>query len=382
MPVFDGYRAFAIFGIVALHLIGIAPVPEGIVYGVGHLKTATLAQLVDMLFIVSGFVVFLPTASRGEFGDVGKYAIRRAARLLPAFYLILILAYAIIRYNVTPESIAVHAIGFQTILSYFPGHGGIGFGVIAPVWTLTVEISFYIVLPFVAMAFYRRPRAGLLVAAIVTLIWIQASFHAGFLADLFGLNESTAWADRVRAASGTQLPFWAYSFALGMIGARIYVAVREKWPQDLIDRRAPRLLLAGLVALILCSVLIYFSPQPADNTTLLFRVRSSPLVAIGYSTSLAVFMVALAFCSHRLQWFFANRGIRWLAEISYGVYLSHAVIMYAAVWFWGFGFPVDFREFMNYALFVVVASIAYGYFTARYFEQPIRRYAQRFGRRA
>ena len=40
-----------------------------------------------ILFVVSGFVLFLPTAARGgDFGDVGAYALRRAARLIPAYY--------------------------------------------------------------------------------------------------------------------------------------------------------------------------------------------------------------------------------------------------------------------------------------------------------
>ena len=46
-----------------------------------------------MLFVVSGFVLFLPTAARGgRFGDVGDYALRRAARILPAYWLSLLVA--------------------------------------------------------------------------------------------------------------------------------------------------------------------------------------------------------------------------------------------------------------------------------------------------
>ena len=46
-----------------------------------------------ILFVVSGFVLFLPTAARGgRFGDVGAYALRRAARILPAYWLSLVVA--------------------------------------------------------------------------------------------------------------------------------------------------------------------------------------------------------------------------------------------------------------------------------------------------
>ena len=54
----------------------------------GQLVWATGPQFVDILFVVSGFVVFLPTvAQRGNFGSVPGYAIRRGARLLPAYWL-------------------------------------------------------------------------------------------------------------------------------------------------------------------------------------------------------------------------------------------------------------------------------------------------------
>ena len=44
-------------------------------------------------FIVSGFVIYLPTVARnGDFGQVSAFAIRRAARLFPAYYIVLVLS--------------------------------------------------------------------------------------------------------------------------------------------------------------------------------------------------------------------------------------------------------------------------------------------------
>ena len=47
----------------------------------------------------------------------------------------------------------------------------LGLGVIPPVWTLSVEIGFYIVLAFVAAAYYRRPFVGLALAAALLVAW-------------------------------------------------------------------------------------------------------------------------------------------------------------------------------------------------------------------
>ena len=65
VPVFDGYRALAILGIVFFHVL----INSGVVQRAGgsfggQLIWATGPELVDILFIVSGFVVFLPTVAQ------------------------------------------------------------------------------------------------------------------------------------------------------------------------------------------------------------------------------------------------------------------------------------------------------------------------------
>ncbi len=82
IPALDGFRATAIFAIVLLHLLAVFVNPTG---DAGRIFTyGPLPNAVDVLFILSGFVVFLPTVARGgDFGPVIPYAIRRGARLLP-----------------------------------------------------------------------------------------------------------------------------------------------------------------------------------------------------------------------------------------------------------------------------------------------------------
>ena len=46
---------------------------------------------VSLFFVLSGFVLYLPVARRGgTFGSVGAYARRRLARVLPAYYVVLL----------------------------------------------------------------------------------------------------------------------------------------------------------------------------------------------------------------------------------------------------------------------------------------------------
>src|SRR5690242_10900212 len=81
IPAFDGFRAFAILGVLAIHLIQISGVGNTENDLLGRVLWGSFGRAVEVLFVVSGFVVYLPTAARGgEFGRFIPYAIRRGAR--------------------------------------------------------------------------------------------------------------------------------------------------------------------------------------------------------------------------------------------------------------------------------------------------------------
>ena len=230
---FDGFRAYAILGIVLLHTLGFS----GVLPVAGHnwfsqLILGTLGQWVDALFVISGFVVFLPTVARGgDFGSVRAYAIRRAARLVPAYWLMLAIVLVLLAaVPLTPAlafpsvaAIGIHMGFLQTPAGMFTDHILMGFGVDGPVWTLSVEIAFYLVLPLVAGWYFRRPILGLVLAAVLTAVWHEAFLHFDAVTSAVGLAPTGSTALRLQVASLLQFPYWAFSFAAGMTGAWAYV---------------------------------------------------------------------------------------------------------------------------------------------------------------
>jgi peptidoglycan/LPS O-acetylase OafA/YrhL len=101
-------------------------------------------------------------------------------------------------------------------------------------------------------------------------------------------------------------------------------------------------------------------------------------------------MVATALGPMRWQRPFAHPFARWLGDISYGMYLIHFVIITYAVRLLftpSTGLPGvaqgdgSFGTFVALAALVLPLTVLYGYISGRYLEQPIRRWAQRFGRR-
>jgi peptidoglycan/LPS O-acetylase OafA/YrhL len=389
---FDGYRAYGILGIVVLHLLGLS----GVLAVAGsnwfaQLVQGTLGEFVDILFIISGFVVFLPTVARhGEFGSVSSYAVRRAARLAPAYWavlaILLVLGSLVAVHPPIPfpslGNIGIHAAFLQAPAAMLGNFGAIGFGADGPLWTLSVEVTFYVILPCVAAWYFRRPFVGLLIAAAVTVAWDLALNHWSTTEALLGHPSP-----RLKLVGYTQFPLWAFSFAAGMTGAWTYVRLRERYTPAQLARHMGWVQLVSLISL---AAFCFMMGRNAVGQSPGIR-GGSPIIALGFTGSLTTLMVATALGPMRWQRPFAHPFARRLGDISYGMYLIHFVIITYAIRLLFTpstalpgGIPTgngSFGTFVALAALALPLTVLYGYVSGGYLEQPIRRWAQRFGRR-
>lgn len=387
VPALDGFRAAAIFAIVFLHLI---PTPEG---SLGRILTlGPLPNAIDVLFIISGFVVFLPTVARGgEFGPLIPYAIRRGARLLPAYWLaigLVILMLAAWPSSPQPalpglSDIGAHIIGLHVPIHFFDSDFLLGFGIDGPLWTLSLELTFYLLLPFVAGAFFRHPFAGLVIAIAITVGWKLGAQNIGEVSRLLGLAPAPERLVYTQNAAYGQFPAFTAQFAMGMMAAWLLVRLPQRFEPALLARRAVWVQAGSALALIgLCYMFGRFGldGNPLAST----QARKDILLTLALPAAIAAFMLATAFAPPRLQRPFSLPLARSLGDISYGVYLIHLplFLFYAAA---VNNLPASLNEivtsFWVYAPLIIAVSIGYGYASARFLEQPIRRWAHRYGHR-
>lgn len=385
VPAFDSWRALAIAGVVLLHLLILsAVVGTGDNGPVARLTWGTVGHAIDVLFIVSGFVVFLPAAASGRFGSLGAYAIRRAARLLPAYWVILaiMLVVTLLAGSVgtpTPGNFLAHLFGLQGPVGLIFTGTTNGFSVNPPVWTLSVEITFYVVLPMVAWFWLRKPWVGLLAAAILTVAWNEAFQQIGDINETLGLGLSGERIIQAAVSSTLQFPSWAFSFGLGMTGASIYLKVRDRRDEATLRWiRAARF--AGVAGLIVFSWLTGNDSDNAPVDLVAQYSRTSPWLALGYSGFLAIVMVSFALGPGADRSLLANRRLRELGDISYGIFLSHMLIAFCLLEWADLPSDGNIQSFLVWTFAIVPASVLYGYLSARFLEQPIRRWARKYGR--
>lgn len=108
--------------------------------------------------------------------------------------------------------------------------------------------------------------------------------------------------------------------------------------------------------------------------------RSSLVPSAGFSISLACLMVSTAFGPGWTQWAFANRAVRKLGDISYGVYLIRWPILLYVVYVLDLPSGSALKSFLVASPIVLPLSLLYGDLSACLLEQPIRRWARQYGR--
>jgi peptidoglycan/LPS O-acetylase OafA/YrhL len=154
-PLFDSLRAIAVLAVLTFHVCLVSGALRGRV--VGDAAGVLGAQGPILFFAISGFLLYRPWVASSP--GIGRYARRRALRILPAYWLAL------------------------TVLAIFPGIAGVFTGDwwryygflqlysqdtvshgIPVAWTLCVEVTFYIALPLWALTVGRLALRGQLVA--------------------------------------------------------------------------------------------------------------------------------------------------------------------------------------------------------------------------
>jgi peptidoglycan/LPS O-acetylase OafA/YrhL len=233
---------------------------------------------VYVFFALSGYLLYRPFIGRRP--ELGGYAIKRAARILPGYFVALF-ALTLLTRNPLPVE---HPLPFLAIASSYsiPLRGFLG-----SAWTLSAELLFYLTLPLIARAADRREirilgllAAGSMIAAVVLRL---------------NLSTSTEW------LIGTY-PVVFYAFVPGMLLA-------------VLERSHPELF-AGLAAWPVLAFGIAF---------LVVGCITDPLpIAIGPGIAALLLMGWLL--QHRVP---GARTLVFLGGMSYATYLWHKDLLLA-----------------------------------------------------
>lgn len=370
----DGVRVVAILGVVCLHLLLIANIGVTTSKGAsGAIFWGLLGNVIDLFFIISGFLIFLPMVRRGTAGSIMEYALDRVSRIVPGYWLCLavvalLAVVAPIATSVSPSArdLLVHGFALQMPARLMDPGLVIGFGIDGPLWMISVIVGFYVVLPLIAERYIRHPIMGLAIAAVIAFAWRAASSH---LPGLFSWVSSGSQPDFIVSLIATdQLPGWSFSFALGMTGAWAYsTCSRARMRRIVIN---PWFIFLSVFAYIGFSYVYGRQAAGLGGPSAGSFAREDPLLMLSSSASRAALIAILVLGPEWLQRPFAHGAFTRLSELSYGVYLSHIVVAVYLVDV--FGVPQSGSLATVAILFAVVlpTSLFYATVSLAFVERP------------
>jgi peptidoglycan/LPS O-acetylase OafA/YrhL len=308
VPALDGIRAVAVIAVLFFHA------------GVGWFGGGMLG--VDMFFALSGFLITsLLVAEHRRSGTVrlGHFYERRARRLLPALFLMLLLVAAYCAWFAEPDLLtsirgdALSTLGYFSnwhfVLSdqsYFVHTGAPS--PLLHTWSLAIEEQFYLVWPLVSLLVLRRrgPRALALVAALGVVASIALTWS------LVAVGESTT---RLYYGSDTRAQAVMVGAFLGALGpVSGWVRGRSGWP----DRPTGRWTIAAL-GLLGAAGCVWAIHTVAGDNALLYHGGFALMAAATGAVIVAVAAQPRSVLARVLSW----SPLGYVGRISYGLYLYH-----------------------------------------------------------
>jgi peptidoglycan/LPS O-acetylase OafA/YrhL len=297
----EGLRAVAAGAVLLHHFFLANPPPKSLLRYTHHLEFG-----VPVFFVISGFVLYRPWVDAGagsiDAGAIGRYACRRVARIVPAFWFALTVAAATGLATGVTSAHPLTYYGFLQVYSIHTIFNGLGVA-----WSLGTELTFYAVLPLLAIGVMRigfKRSAGVAGALIIATLGVRyVSFSANLPALAFTLAGTLDW------------------FVIGM--ALATVAVRRP---ELIKRVNPAAAVVGAIGLLLAMGALELPWGVIANNTNP-SAAGSITAHLFYGAIGLLFVLGAASAEHRrsgvVSRLLRNRAAVWLGTVSYGIYLWH-----------------------------------------------------------
>lgn len=285
LPALDGLRAVAVLLVVAFH-------SELSGFSGGFIG-------VEIFFALSGYLITTLIAreySRTGGLDGSAFFLRRIARLLPAILVVLVGAVAIgLMTGFPPGVLNLEALSVALFMTDYT-MALLGFPILMThTWSLSVEMHYYLVWPFVMLACLRRMAPGTLARVLIGLA-------------------IAVWTWRV-AAHVVIGPAYAYHATDTRISGLIVGSALAlgRWPRSVGGRR---LLLAGSLLVLALAV-----------ATLRLMSFGAALAAPLVELASAGIVCSLLGGSGLLGRALSLPAAVWLGRISYGIYLWHFPVL-------------------------------------------------------
>lgn len=259
-------------------------------------------MFVDLMLLLSGFLLYLPYANHRE-SDWKTFYARRAVRILPSYWLCLIIMMII--------AIGQYGIGdgrtWKDLLAHLSfTHNLFGFSynqtrLNVVLWTLAVEVQFYLLVPVLAPLFRKNP-----LLCYGVMVGVSACFKWQWT---MPMEDTTLFINR--------LPNMLDVYANGMLAAHIYAKLARANRRTLVAE-------LGTVAAVIGIVGIFKILDVQARSSGYEALRAGQLKWRWLLTVFgSAFLVGGSLTFKPLRTLLSNRLVRFFSGVSFNFYIWH-----------------------------------------------------------
>jgi len=366
IPELDGLRAIAIGFMVLFHyfyLYGPQPLTAPWSYLLYPLNPVW--SRVSLMFVLSGFLVCSILLDHRLAPNYFKvFYLRRIFRILPLYYLIVIIYWVLAAWGAgtwsgwlfgQPLPIWAYLTFTQSLVNRYAGPFQFGYW-FGPIWTLIIEQQFYLILPLLIR--FIAPK-GLMVVSLIGIVGAVVFRIAVFFTqpDWWNINYLS-------------LPARLDTLMLGVLVAIIFAS--ETMRQRLV--KVKWLLTIGLMGLL--SGFVVFTIYSPDLQSFAWQSIGYTWIALIYSLLL---LWVLTTTTGVIKKFLQHPLLTALGKISYGVYLFHFPILgLAYAWIFHASPHISTKAQAAVTLGALIVTIVLAAISWRFFEEPLVKIGHRF----
>ena len=339
---FAVWRLFAALMVMIYHLCAFGPEA----YRQFALDSEVFTALLDLFFIVSGFLIWVHYSQRLKTGaDYGMFLLRRLARLYP-LHLLTLGIFCVAWLIISVAGLSTQLTEFYSfpellrqlfLVNAWGLSDGLAFNFVS--WSLSAEWFCYLVFPLIVIVYRKAGLTGLLVTLGLAVIVLEGLTYLKIIPFPTWLSANTWGAYRVFAD-------FVMGAIIAVVAFRRLLAIKSHW--------------YAWGALVLALVVMYFDP------------------AWGYGNILAI--VFALFVAAQVEINAPERSgylmpLMPLAAVSFGIYMWHPVFTVSIM---GLGWlmilePLQIIGFMPVLIFAIIVTVVTSLLSAHFFERPVRK---------
>lgn len=260
-------------------------------------------MFVDLMLLLSGFLLYLPYAN-GKEDPAKTFYIKRGLRILPSYWfcLIVMLIFGIAEFGFLDarlwKDFAAH-LGFVHNFFQF-SYTGTCMNVV--LWTLAVEVQFYLLLPVLAPLFRKKP-----VVCYIAMVAVGTCFRRLWT---MPMENTTLFVNR--------LPNMLDIYANGMMAAHIYARLAK------MEKHRLKIAVIGTVLCVIGAWGVFRVIGAQNRTSGYDELRAGQLHWRWiFSACGSLFLVGGSLSFKPLRMLLSNKLVRFLSGVSFNFYIWH-----------------------------------------------------------